>query len=94
MAMTSSRRTQTSWSLAPPRLHVAGAVKPIFHAPCRAYANWWKKYLKSKSMSNVAVRSMRAGGARAMRLIAAFDKVGLLSSTQKFDGGRPRRLPD
>eukprot|EP00965_Chrysotila_dentata_P110644 3655851-Pleurochrysis_carterae.AAC.2 len=37
---------------------------------------------------------MRAGGARAMRLSAASASVGLLSSTQKSDGGRPRLLPD
>eukprot|EP00965_Chrysotila_dentata_P086181 2843218-Pleurochrysis_carterae.AAC.1 len=37
---------------------------------------------------------MRAGGARAMRLSAASASVGLLSSIQKSDGGRPRLLPD
>eukprot|EP00965_Chrysotila_dentata_P201261 6180482-Pleurochrysis_carterae.AAC.3 len=45
-------------------------------------------------MIRVARRSMRAGGASAMRLSAASASVGLLSSVQKSEGARPRRFPD
>eukprot|EP00965_Chrysotila_dentata_P147981 4884709-Pleurochrysis_carterae.AAC.1 len=85
MAMTSSRSAHTSSLQPSPPAPVDGARKPIFHASCREYENWWKKYLKSKRMMRVASRRIRAGSASATILSAASARVGLLSSTQKSE---------
>eukprot|EP00965_Chrysotila_dentata_P106830 3529435-Pleurochrysis_carterae.AAC.1 len=42
MAMTSSRSAHTSSLQPAPPASVDGARKPIFHASCSAYENWWK----------------------------------------------------